>query len=198
MVTPMTHLSQSIHSQRLPPRHHCLKLPTDNLDENIDLYVDALPCTGIAQRRSGQRLRNRRDAEALWTDPCDRQAHPIHRHRALGHHLLQQLTPGGKLYIGKLAGSFHHLHGADSIDMPLDDVAAEAVGGLHRPLDVHLRPRPERSERRACHRLGTHAERGDRAVQPGHSQTGAADGDTIAQPATIGQRAQVHHQRAAT
>src|SRR3954453_1079175 len=106
------------------------------LGENVDLEVDGSPLPRPAERRPLQRLRDQRDREPVVADVRDRERDAVDRDRALLDDVAQQRRLGvddddaREALLARLADH------AEPVDVALDDVAAEAVGGPQRQLEV--------------------------------------------------------------
>ena len=68
----------------------------------------------------------------------NRERHPIHRDGPLGHHVAQQVRGRAQAHHPGVALLGHRLDLRDAVDVALHDVAAQAVRGAQRQLQVDL------------------------------------------------------------
>ena len=87
-----------------------------------------------------KRLRYHRDSEARPAHYRYRQRDSIDGDRPFGNHLAEQLRPGGEFNIGKFPLLLDMFNLRCPVDMSLDEVPPEAVGGSKRRFRINFRP----------------------------------------------------------
>src|SRR3954449_10146413 len=106
------------------------------LRHHVHLQVDLTAHIRFSQVRALERLRNQRDLERLVVDAGDREAHPVDGDRALldrvAQHLRRRLDRdhAGEPLLADRRDD------AEPVDVPLDDVPAQAVARPQRELEV--------------------------------------------------------------
>src|SRR3954453_23206770 len=159
------------------------------LGEDVDLEVDGSPLPRRAERRALEGLRDQRDREPVLADLRDGQRDPVDGDRALLHDVAQQRGLGVDDHDAREALLADLAHDAESVDVALDDVAAETVGGPQRRLEVDPRVRLHAPERRAPQRLVHHVGAEQlAAAHPHGGQADAVDRDGVALAQLAGQR----------
>ncbi len=116
----------------------------DVLGQHVGLDVHPVAGPERPERGDGQGVRDEHDREAVGRDVDQGQAHAVDGDRALRDH---QRGPGRVDREGEelpLALGPALAEVGRGVDVPLDEVAAEAVADAERPLQVH------RGRRRAC------------------------------------------------
>ena len=77
------------------------------------------------------------DVEAIGAEAGDRQADAVHRDRPLVHDVRREMRREADRQPVELRVLPELLDVADRVDVPLDEVSAEAAVGAQRPLEVH-------------------------------------------------------------
>src|SRR4051812_15274418 len=159
------------------------------LGEDIDLEIDGSPLRRAAQRRALERLRDQRDREPVVADLGHGQRHAVDGDRPLLHDVAQQAGLGVDADDPREALLAHLAHDAETVDVALDDVTAEAVGGAQRQLQVDRRAGLDVPERRAAQRLVHHVGAEQlAAAHPHGGQADAVDGHRVALAQLRGER----------
>src|SRR4051794_5124367 len=151
------------------------------LGEDVDLEIDGSPLPSGAERRALEGLRDQRDREPVVADLRDGQRDPVDGDRALLHDVAQQRRLGIDGHDAREALVADVAHDAEAVDVALHDVAAEAVGGAQRQLEVDPRVRLHAPERRPAQRLVHHVGAEQlAAAHPDRGQADPVDGDRVA------------------
>src|SRR4051794_30772551 len=159
------------------------------LGQDVDLEIDGSPLPRRAERRALEGLRDQRDREPVVADLRDGQRDPVDGDRALLHHVAQQRRLRVDGHDPREALVADLAHDAEAVDVALHDVAAEAVGGAQRQLEVDPRVRLHAPERRAPQRLVHHVGAEQlAAAHPHRGQADAVDRDGVALGQLTGQR----------
>src|SRR5918995_33987 len=151
------------------------QLPPHVAGEHVALHVEPIAELDAAERGALEGLGDQRDLQAGLDERGDGEAHALDRDRSPIDHvreeLVWELEP--KALGDALLGDLRDRRGA--IDMSLDDVAADAVGGSQRQLEVDGRLGGELAQRGQGQRL-LHDVRLEGAVpRRGRGETGAVD-----------------------
>ncbi len=158
------------------------------LGEHIHLQIDGPAGFGRAQRRALQGLGDQGHGERDVVDRRDGQRDAVDRDRALLDDVAQQFgrgVEGDDPGEAVLAGRAHHRH---AVDVALDEVTAETIGGAQRQLEVHVRALADLGQRGAPQRL-VHDVGGERAVDDlRRGQADAVDGHRVAELQLVGKR----------
>ncbi len=122
-----------------------------------------------------------RDAKAGFGYVHHGQAHAVHGHGALGHHLLSQLAgtikPDG--FPVTIPPSFGDT--TNAIDVALDKMATETIAQAQRALQVHPVARSQLAKVGSDQRLRSGLEAACRGIVSHHRQAGAVDSHAFAQ-----------------
>src|SRR4051794_36428154 len=159
------------------------------LGQDVDLEIDGSPLPRRAERRALEGLRDQGHREPVVADLRDGQRDPVDGDRALRHDVAQQRRLGVDGHDSREALLADLAHDAEAVDVALHDVAAEAVGGAQRQLEVDPRVRLHAPERRAPQRLVHHVGAEQlAAAHPHRGQADAVDRDGVALGQLTGQR----------
>src|SRR3954470_493996 len=159
------------------------------LGQDVHFQVDGSPLSRPAQRGSLQRLGDERHREPVVAEVGDRERDAVDRDRALLDDVAQQRRIGVDDHDPREALLAHLAHDPEAVDVALDNVAAEPVGGTQRQLEVDGAVGLERAERRAAERLGHHVGAEQlAAAHPAGGEADAVDGDRVALAQLTGER----------
>lgn len=154
--------------------------PFDVLREDVHLEVDRV--AGLLDAERGQREGggDEADGEVVGGRVDDGQAHSVDRDRALLHDVAGQPVGEGDLDDLPVLGDPALDDAARAVDVPLDDVPAEAAAERHGALQVDPGAGGQRAEAGAVQRLG-HDVGGELVVPEVHDgEADAVDGDGVA------------------
>src|SRR5436190_14001560 len=159
------------------------------LREHVDFQIDGSPRRRSAQGRPLQRLGDERHREPVVAEVGDGQRDAVDGDRTLLDDVAQQRRLGVDDDDPREPLVTHLAHHGEAVDVPLDDVSAQAVGGPQRQLEVDGAVRLERAERRAPQRL-VHDVGAEElaAAQADGGQADTVDGDRVALAQLAGER----------
>src|SRR5262245_24608438 len=153
----------------------------DVLQQDVGLEVDPVARHQLGERRLLQRVRDERRAEPSVLTAEDREAHAVDGYRALLHEIRPDRLRRAEAVEDPLAVGRDGVETAGPVDMAEHHVSAESIAEAQRALEVDARPPPERADRGAPQRLGRDVDGEVPAVARGDGETGAVDGDALAQ-----------------
>src|SRR5688572_19925161 len=104
----------------------------DVLGRDVDLEVHTVARALVPEGGDLRRVRDDRDGEVVVARLDDGEADAVDGDRALLHHVAEELAIRAHAQVG---GSVDDL--ADRVDVPLDEVAAQAIAQADRALEVH-------------------------------------------------------------